>query len=146
MNVINFYSTTGDYGYMSNFAHYPVVMNGKTYRTSEHYFQSQKFIGTNVESKIRETKSPKEAAKLGRSRDYPLRKDWQSVKVNVMKLVVLAKFQQNEDIAKLLVETGDAKLVEHTENDSYWGDGGNGKGKNMLGQILMEVRSILTNV
>lgn len=36
--------------------------------------------------------------------------------------------------------TGDAKLVEHTENDDYWGDGGDGSGRNMLGQLLMKVR------
>lgn len=30
--------------------------------------------------------------------------------------------------------------MEHTANDSYWGDGGDGSGKNMLGRILMEIR------
>jgi N-glycosidase YbiA len=39
--------------------------------------------------------------------------------------------------------TGDAKIVEHTENDAYWGDGGDGSGQNKLGQILMEVREEL---
>ena len=43
----------------------------------------------------------------------------------------------------LLLATGDAKLVEHTENDDYWGDGGDGRGKNMLGRILMDVRGAL---
>jgi predicted NAD-dependent protein-ADP-ribosyltransferase YbiA (DUF1768 family) len=33
--------------------------------------------------------------------------------------------------------------VEHTERDAYWGDGGDESGKNMLGQILMEVREEL---
>ena len=36
--------------------------------------------------------------------------------------------------------TRGAKLVEHTRNDSYWGDGGDGTGKNMLGQVLMSLR------
>ncbi|ENT7543664.1 N-glycosidase YbiA, partial [Shigella flexneri] len=39
--------------------------------------------------------------------------------------------------------TAPAKLVEHTENDAYWGDGGNGKGKNRLGYLLMELREQL---
>ena len=43
----------------------------------------------------------------------------------------------------MLMGTGDAKLVEHTENDDYWGDGGDGSGKNMLGQILMRIRAEL---
>jgi predicted NAD-dependent protein-ADP-ribosyltransferase YbiA (DUF1768 family) len=35
------------------------------------------------------------------------------------------------------------QIVEHTENDRYWGDGGDGSGKNRLGQILMRVREEL---
>jgi hypothetical protein len=45
----------------------------------------------------------------------------------------------------LLLDTEDAELVEHTGNDSYWGDGGNGLGRNQLGKTLMKVRSMLRN-
>jgi len=37
-------------------------------------------------------------------------------------------------------------VVKHTENDAYWGDGGNGRGKNRLGQILMRVREELRSM
>ena len=57
--------------------------------------------------------------------------------------VVRAKFTQHDDLKAILLGTGDAKLVEHTEKDSYWGDGGDGSGKNRLGQILMKVRDEL---
>lgn len=60
-----------------------------------------------------------------------------------MREVVLAKFEQNEVIRKILLETGDALLIEHTHRDRYWGDGGDGSGKNMLGIILMSVREEL---
>jgi len=80
------------------------------------------------------------AARLGRSRKQKLRRDWESVKVGVMRTAVLAKFTQYEELQTLLLSTGDAKLVEHTENDDYWGDGGDGSGRNKLGRILMEVR------
>jgi ribA/ribD-fused uncharacterized protein len=73
----------------------------------------------------------------------PLRKDWEAAKDNVMREAVYAKFSQNPQIAKVLLGTVDEKLVEHTEKDRYWGDGGDGKGKNMLGTILMEVRDRL---
>jgi hypothetical protein len=43
----------------------------------------------------------------------------------------------------LLLGTGEAVLVEHTANDSYWGDGGDGSGKNRLGALLMQVRAEL---
>jgi len=34
-------------------------------------------------------------------------------------------------------------LVEHTTNNSYWGDGGDGSGRIMPGQILMRVQAEL---
>jgi ribA/ribD-fused uncharacterized protein len=80
------------------------------------------------------------AARMGRDRKRPLRRDWESVKVQIMREAVLAKFSQHEELTQILLSTGEAKIVEHTENDSYWGDGGDGGGKNMLGIILMEVR------
>jgi len=41
--------------------------------------------------------------------------------------------------------TGDAELVEHSHNDRYWADGGDGSGQNRLGQLLMELRAQLAN-
>jgi N-glycosidase YbiA len=143
MAVINFYSTTGEYGAFSNFSRHAVFLKGKGWPTSEHYFQAQKFAGTEHEEAVRRCKKPSEAASMGRSRKLPLRRDWESVKDQIMLDVVRAKFTQHEDLKELLLSTGDAKLVEHTANDSYWGDGGDGSGRNMLGQILMRVRDEL---
>jgi len=80
---------------------------------------------------------------MGRDRKLPLRRDWESVKENIMRRALYAKFTQHPDLKKLLLSTGDAKLVEHTERDSYWGDGGDGSGKNRLGYLLMELREKL---
>src|SRR5688572_27462622 len=115
--VIHFYSTTGAYGCFSNFSRHPVRLKGKTWPTSEHYFQAQKYAGTPREKEIRQAKSPGEAARMGRDRKHPLRKDWESVKDAIMLEVVRAKFTQNEDLRAVLLSTGDALLVEHTEND-----------------------------
>lgn len=141
--TINFYSVSDEYGEFSNFAPFPVRIDGKKWPTSEHYFQAQKFVGDEHLEAIRKAKSPMIAARMGRSRKRPLRKDWESVKISIMRKAVLAKFKQYEDLCEMLISTGNAKIVEHTSNDSYWGDGGNGSGKNMLGQILMQVREQL---
>jgi ribA/ribD-fused uncharacterized protein len=143
--VIVFYRTTDEYGCFSNFAPYSIDLQGKTWPTSEHYFQAQKFAGTHHEEAIRLQKSAMIAARMGRDRTKPLRKDWEAVKDDIMREAVRAKFRQRADLAKILLGTGDAFIVEHTENDSYWGDGGDGSGKNMLGTILMEVRQELRN-
>jgi ribA/ribD-fused uncharacterized protein len=50
------------------------------------------------------------------------------------------------DIREILLATGDARIVKHTENDAYWGDGGDGSGENRLGQILMRVREELRSM
>ncbi|MGB1241663.1 MAG: NADAR family protein [Chitinophagales bacterium] len=142
-NIVQFYSTSNEYGEFSNFALYPIKLKGKMWPTSEHYFQAQKFKGTPYEAKIHKATKPMLAAQLGRSRKVKIRQDWERVKNLVMLDAVRAKFIQHPQLKELLLSTGDAKIVEHTANDSYWGDGGDGKGKNRLGQILMLVRKEL---
>jgi N-glycosidase YbiA len=60
-----------------------------------------------------------------------------------MREAVWAKFEQHGELRTLLLDTRDAQIIEHTKNDSYWADGGDGSGRNMLGQILMETRQKL---
>jgi ribA/ribD-fused uncharacterized protein len=83
------------------------------------------------------------AARLGRSRKKKLRRDWDSARIDIMRVALRAKFEQHDELRALLLSTGEAKLVEHTDNDGFWGDGGNGSGQNMLGQLLMQLRAEL---
>lgn len=138
--VIRFYRTGDAFGEFSNFAPFPVCLKGVEWPTAEHYFQAQKFAGTPDEEAIRRADSPMGAAKMGRERSRPLRPDWESVKDEIMREAVLAKFQQHPSLRGMLLSTGDAEIIEHTKNDAYWGDGGDGTGLNMLGRILMDVR------
>ena len=141
--LINFYSVSDEFGEFSNFAAYPITLDGERWPTSEHYFQAQKFADQSYRQKIRKANSPMLAARLGRDRKQKLRRDWEAVKVGIMRDAVLAKFTQHDELRALLLSTGDAKLVEHTTNDDFWGDGGDGSGRNMLGRILMQVRDSL---
>ena len=141
--IIKFYSINDEYGEFSNFARFPIKLKGKRWATSEHYFQAMKFEAAKDKEQIRKSKTPMEAARKGRDRKRKLRRNWESIKDQVMFEAVFAKFSQHDDLKQLLLSTKDAKLIEHTANDSYWGDGGDGKGKNRLGQILMKVRDNL---
>jgi N-glycosidase YbiA len=141
--VIRFYGVGSEYGAFSNFAPYQVLVEGIRYPTTEHYFQSQKFAGTAYAQTIRLARTPFTAARLGRSRRHKIRSDWESVKREVMLVGLRAKFNQHEEPRSLLLGTGEAGIVEHTANDAYWGDGGDGSGKNWLGRLLVRLRGEL---
>lgn len=142
-NKILFYRVNDRYGIFSNFYKCGFFIDGKYWPTAEHFFQAQKFNDEALREKIRKLSSPMDAAILGRDRANTLRDDWEGVKDNIMRLAVMEKFKQNDEARDILLATNDLVLVEHTKNDSYWGDGGDGSGKNMLGNILMETRNIL---
>jgi ribA/ribD-fused uncharacterized protein len=141
--TIYFYSTQDIFGFLSNFSRYPIVIGGHTWPTVEHYFQAQKFAGTEYFGAILHAASPTIAARMGRSRQRPLRSDWEEVKDEIMHEALLAKFTQHPDLRERLLETGEAGIVEHTARDRYWADGGDGSGRNMLGRLLMRVRDEL---
>jgi len=145
--VIRFSRLRDDYGCFSNFAPYPIEVDGQVWPTNEHYFQAQKFVGAPDEMAIKETirlaRSPMVAAHLGRSRQRPLRPDWEQVKDAVMLTAVRAKFRQYAELRALLLATYPAPLIEHRARDAYWGDGPDGRGKNRLGELLMQARDEL---
>ena len=80
---------------------------------------------------------------MGNDDTHPQREDWQIVKDDIMRRAVRAKFAQNPELLAKLLATGDARLIEHTSTDAYWGDGGDGTGLNRLGEILMDIRDEL---
>lgn len=141
--TIEFYSTKSEYGKFSNFAAFGFRVDGQWYRTSEHYFQAMKFEDADYQERIRETKSPMIAARLGRSRKVKIRSDWEEVKVDVMRTAVRAKITQHDELQELLLGTGEESIVEAAGRDYFWGIGKDGSGQNWLGKILMEVRSEL---
>ncbi len=140
---ILFHGMRDAHGYLSNFWPAPITLKGVVWPTTEHYFQAQKFAGTEHEEAIRRVASPMIAARMGRSRARPLRADWDAVKEQIMLEALRAKFTQHPDLGERLRATGDALLVEQRARDAYWGDGGNGHGLNRLGALLMRVRGEL---
>jgi N-glycosidase YbiA len=73
--VINFYSTTGEYGCFSNFSRNSIFLKRKRWPTSEHYFQAQKFAGEPDEEEIRKAAKPSLAASMGRDRSDAIGKE-----------------------------------------------------------------------
>lgn len=144
-NEIWFYSTKEAYGFFSNLSLHEVSFKGRVFPSSEHYFQAMKFEQSPPDfDAIASMPTPIAAAHGGRDRSRPLRPDWESVKDQIMFDAVLDKFTRHHDLRRALLDTGDKVLVEHTERDNYWGDGGGpGRGRNMLGITLMRVRDVI---
>jgi ribA/ribD-fused uncharacterized protein len=147
-NTVVFYSQKSPRtGVFSNFSAHPFNVLGKQWPTSESLFQALKFVTTDPQQAeaIRTAKTPGDCAELGRDRSKKLRPDWETVKDDVMRLAVLAKFSGNSEAKATLLATGSAQLVEDAPFDAYWGTGSGkgGGGKNMLGKILVETRDIL---
>lgn len=126
-----------EYFFLSNFYEAPVAYCGITYKNNEAAFQAQKCKSQDEQMRFADL-SPSDAKRLGRR--IELRKDWEDIKISIMREIVSAKFDQNPDLAKKLIETGDEYLEEGNDwGDRIWGTV-NGKGANNLGRILMEER------
>lgn len=143
---VRFYKHDEPFGCFTNFSAHPIVVQERTWATVEHYFQAQKFAGTDPSAveRIMGVSEPKEAAKIGRDRSLKLRSDWEEVKHDVMRIGIISKLLQHAEVLDMLRGTGSAVMIEASPKDDYWGTGANGDGKNMLGKIYMEIRHLFS--
>lgn len=141
--IIGFYKEFGELGYLATYSNHGFWVNKKYYKTSEHYYQSQKFTDIKIINKIIKCKTPKEASNIGRDRTNKLRKNWKLIKCDVMYDAVMYKFLSHPILAKKLIATGNAEIVEETVKENYWGCGIKKDGRNNYGKILCMVREKL---
>jgi len=131
---------------LSNFSKYSVTIRGISYKTSEHYYQAAKFFETDPEwaKAVAAAPNPARSRNMGNDRSHPIHPEWSSGKsVEVMLEVLLAKAKQNPDVLAALKATVSEPIAELADWDSYWGDGPDGNGRNMLGKLWVLVRDIL---
>lgn len=128
----------GHYRFLSNFWEVPVEWNGVVWPTAEHAYQAAKFNDPEKTTKILADPSPKVAKSVGKSKG--MRPDWDEVKVDTMRSIVRAKFEQHHMLMEQLKRTSPHELVEgNWWGDKFWGVS-HGVGENWLGKILMEIR------
>lgn len=135
------------YGMFSNLYKRPIEFEGETFATAEHAYQAGKARKKEVRQWILSAPTPGLVAMAAHGLyTWDIVSDWSQIKYDRMRRVLLAKFTQHEDLRELLLSTGDARLVEVGKVTNLvnctWGEV-NGKGKNMLGVLLMEVRTEL---
>lgn len=132
------------YGAFSNLFRRPIKFEGRVYPTAEHAYQAGKARKDEVREWILSAPTPSLVAMAAHGLyTWDIVPEWSRTKFDRMRKVLSAKFTQHEDLKKLLLSTGNARLVEAGRTDNAvnrtWGEV-NGKGQNMLGVLLMEVR------
>ena len=141
--IFNQYEIKGffeQFRWLSNFHPCTVKFNGETYPSSENAYQAQKFPSDERFPFF--TCTPSESKKLGKFANI-IPSVWDAYKYDTMHGIVLAKFSQNKDLKQMLLDTGDRYLEESNNwQDCEWGVC-RGRGKNLLGKILMDVRTQL---
>lgn len=146
-----FRKTKDRYGGLSNMAAgFPLVINGVRIRTSEALYQAFRFPDfPEIQELILREASPMTAKMQSKTHIGKTRPDWEEVKVQVMRWCLRVKLCQNwEKFTDALTETGEMPIVEFSTIDSFWGaaptpDGAHLVGINVLGRLLMELRSLL---
>lgn len=143
---ILFYHAHDPHYSFTNFSPDPVEYDGKIYPTSEHLFQSLKFLPHRPElaEHMRTcSKRPRDVFNEAHRFSPEVRPDWLKVRIEMMDLALWHKFTQNTHLKDELLSTGDAELVEDSDKDAFWGVGPDGKGGNQLGKALQRLRTKL---
>lgn len=140
---LKFYKTykyTNTFGF-TTYSQHPIYIEGLgTFPTAEAAFQSHKNLDDKEYVKTQlNSKSPLITKYLGNK--VIIREDWDNMKIITMENIIQLKIDQHEDVRQNLLNTGLRPIVEHTKDDSFWGDGGDDKGQNILGKILTNTRN-----
>lgn len=143
MNKIT--SFRGDYSFLSNFAYFekPLKYQDTLYKTNEHFYQAMKVTDVALRDLI--ANHPSKGLK-SYIRTLQWRSDFESIKEGVMLYGLSYKFSKhNPTLRASLIATGDSII----EEGNYWGDKywgvclKTGEGYNILGHMLMQVRSTI---
>jgi ribA/ribD-fused uncharacterized protein len=139
--------------FMGNFHPCSIELWGLRFQCAEAAFQAAKFSPNKAVMQRFQNLDGQSAFRLGRQLSQSWTRSqtdaWRTQNLDVMREVAHAKFHQNPELKALLLATGNAYLVEHIPvrgRDAYWGDNGDGTGKNWLGRVLMETRQGLGGV
>lgn len=123
--------------FLSNFFPCNVEFEGIVFPSSEHAFQAAKTLDLDRRREIAALGTAGKAKRAGRQ--SKIRDDWDDIRIDVMRKILVAKFSDPE-LRRLLDATKPLELIEGNNwGDRFWGAVG-GKGNNHLGKLLMSIR------
>ena len=145
-------------GIFSNFQTCNIVYKGLSFKTTEHAFMWEKarhFGDVQSCIEVLNAATPADAKSIGRKVKGFNADVWTKVSEGYMFEVNLAKYTQNPNLKKHLLDTGTLTIVEANgkpdliwscglySNDPRIEDSSKWPGKNLLGKVLMEIREKL---
>lgn len=139
--AIKFYRTRDPFGFLGNYFKARFFIYGRWWSFVEAPYQAQKTFVQEEQDAIWAVVKANDSRLLGQK--VTMRPDWDQIKRQTMKDCCMAKFLQHPELRKKLLDTGNEVLIEDSPVDWYWGCGADGTGKNVLGQVLMEIREEL---
>lgn len=137
-----------EFFFLSNMFLCPITVWGDAFATSEHAYQCAKFPAGEFRDRVKKANTPKSAKWLASRLGRPYRLDGHAERrFELMLEIIRAKFS-SPAMAEKLLATGDRVLIEgNTWGDRRWGcvqaKDGTWRGRNWLGEILMQVREEL---
>ena len=157
MNVICFHNPEEENGVFSNWYLSDFEVDGVKYTSLEQYMMHQKavrFHDDEIAQQIMATTDVAEIKALGRKVHNYDGSYWNGVRQVVVYRGLLAKFGQNEELKKILLDTGNELMAECSVSDKIWGNGlsmhderrfdvSEWNGQNLMGYNLMLVREKL---
>lgn len=158
-DVIYFWRVNEKFGEFSQWYKSSFVCDGDTFSTAEQYMMYKKamiFGDTEIANRILDTPHlhPHEHKKMGRMITNFDPDRWESESMRVVVNGNFRKFTQNNDLMKMLMNTGNKEIVEASPTDRIWGIGFSAShamsntmmwGENKLGKCLMTVRSMIAD-
>lgn len=141
--AIHFFSKSQTHREFSNFAPFPVAIEGRRWPSVEHFYQAQKFTDAALQNAVRKLPNGSAARDYAHKNRARVRPDWDAMKDAVMLRAVRCKFEQHAALRDMLLATGEEELIEAAPTDLYWGVGRDGTGQNKLGRIMERVRAEL---
>lgn len=157
-NAVYFHKPEEPDGYLSNWYISPFDLDGIHFSSVEQYIMYQKckiFGDEESADAVLATNDPETQQSIGKNASGYIENVWLGIRQIIVMKGLYAKFTQNEDLRKKLLDTENSVLVECARSDTNWACGislydknhcyaDRWKGKNILGFALMEVRRIIT--
>ncbi len=140
-STILFYE--GPHYYLSNFSSFAIIIEGEIWMTVEHAYQASKFPAerSEIRTRIQRALSAHDAKQIAKAHKGEACPDWDKRKLSVMEALLRTKLEQHSYVRRKLLETGNAKLVEDSPKDSFWGRGPDWGGLNHLGRLWERIRA-----